>query len=238
MRRITAIPIVMTTGLVLAACGSNGGKSPNPTASPVSSAAASAGPSGTALARWLLNEAEGPANAQVARRTGAVSPVTLTSGDAGCDVINKDTNAPSAASVSIGYVSAPGYIFSALDFPTSPSPQQIKAALATCHHFNTGADVSVKPVTLPAIAGINATDIVGALVTESKGGSVDDVSVLIEADINGVKYTAQAGAHVDTGALTAAAANKNYLPTAVAVLETQRQKVEADGKGTHPITVS
>jgi hypothetical protein len=248
MRRITVLTISITTGLALAACGSSGSKSSTPLpSSDVTTAAASpstsatvSGPTGPDLARWLLNETEGPPNWQVGRLNGAGSPATLVSGDPGCDVINKDTFSSSAASVGIGYDSDSGsdYVFTALDFPKSPSPKEVKAALATRHHFNAGDDVDTKLLAAPAITEVDPTNIVAVRFTETTAGAINDSSVLIEAEAGGISYTAIAGVHSDDDSLPAAAVNKDYLPEAVVVLQTQMAKVKADGKDTHAITVS
>jgi hypothetical protein len=238
MRRIMALPICLTTGLALAACGSSGGESSARTPGPAIASTTAAGPTGPDMARWLLSEVEGPAGSQVARQAGSQLPATLVSGDPGCDVVNRDTFSASAASVAIAYESHPSFVFTALDFPTSPTPKQVKAALATCHHFNAGDDVEVESVAAPSIDGVDPTNIVVGHLVEKKAGSIINVSVLIEADINGVKYTAQAGAASEDNDLTAALVNKDYLPDALIVLATQREKVKADGQGTHPIKVS
>jgi hypothetical protein len=44
--------------------------------------------------------------------------------------------------------------------------------------------------------------------------------------------------HSDDDSLPAAAVNKDYLPEAVVVLQTQMAKVKADAQGTHAIKVS
>jgi hypothetical protein len=237
MRRITALPICFATGLTLAACGSSGGNPSTPTPGPAATTAATA-PTGSDLARWLLNEVEGPPGSQVARQNGTQLPTTFASGDPGCDVVDKDTYAASAASVTIAYESHPDYVFSGLDFPSSPSPKQLKAAMATCHHFNAGDDVAVALLADPSIAGVDPTDLIAGHWVETTAGKVTNVSVTIEADIDGVKYTAQAGVESDDGDLTPAAINKDYLPDALVVLATQREKVKADGKGAHPIKLS
>jgi hypothetical protein len=74
--------------------------------------------------------------------------------------------------------------------------------------------------------------------TETTAGAINDSSVLIEAEAGGISYTAIAGVHSDDDSLPAAAVNKDYLPEAVVVLQTQMAKVKADAKGTHAITVS
>jgi hypothetical protein len=249
MRRFTVLTIFITAALALAACGSSGSKSSTPLPSPAvtttaaastSASASASGPTGPDLARWLLNETEGPPNWQVGRQNGPGSPATLASGDPGCDVINKDTFSSSAASVGIGYDSAsdPDYVFTALDFPKSPSPKEIKGALATCHHFNAGDDVDAKLVAAPAITGVDPTNIVAVRFTGTTAGSIHDSSVLVEAETDGIAYTAIAGVHSDGNSLPAAAVNRDYLPEALVVLQTQMAKVKADGKGTYPIKVS
>jgi hypothetical protein len=247
MRRITVLTISITTGLALAACGSSGSKSSTPLPSPsvtttaaASASASASGPTGPDLARWLLNETEGPPNWQVGRQNGAGSPATLVSGDPGCDVVNKDTFSSTAASVGIGYDSDsdPEYVFTALDFPKSPSPKEIKAALATCHHFNAGDDVDAKLLAAPANTGVDPTNVVAVRFMETTAGAIHDSSVLIEGETGGISYTAIAGVHSDDESLPAAAVNKDYLPQALVVLQTQMAKVKADAQGTHAIKVS